>query len=245
MYDEGKIEILVDFDELLKDPASTPPKLLTSYATFTNNSQDWLHPGDVGLRAVGELVYEKIAEDIAAFPPDPANPPEQVTPPPIPVPTIPPEFERPAAEDVEGDGYVEFDLSSYSATGNFDNIIYEADKGVYFTDIDSLNLPIQALATGDKLHVIVQGHYEGGQGVRSFIAQGANAVTQTLAYAYMAPGANVSVQTVTDTDYGFKWEFMQEATNSASQLLFKGHAGGTNLTGNFMIYRIYMKYERK
>ncbi len=240
-YADGEIDGLLDFDALLKDPAAEPPRLLAKY------NADGLHPNVTGYQAMGEAVYEAISDHVKEHPledkvPEPSNEP---TPPPA-LPTIPPELAdlRPPAEDL--DGYEEVDLSAVEASGGESgNTLFEDNVGVYFYDVDSLNVPLkQTLKSGDKVHVVVQGRYDDGEGFRSFLStEGRTWASTTIAYGAMPDGANPAESTLTDTDYGFKWEFSQEANNGAPQLLFKGHAGGANLTGTLMIYRIYIKYE--
>lgn len=58
MYEQGKIEGVIDFDSHLKDPDANPSKILELY------NADGLHPNVTGYKAMGELVYDTILADI-------------------------------------------------------------------------------------------------------------------------------------------------------------------------------------
>jgi lysophospholipase L1-like esterase len=233
-YTDGKIEGLVDFDELLKEPGSNPSKLQAGYTS------DYLHPNPDGYALMGNLVYEAIYNDFLENGSPILIPAEEES-----EPSLPPEYVKPSVEVPEG--YESIDVMSCSVSGSTDeNAIFYEDTGIYVSaGIESFNIPLkQSLKSGDKVQVIIHGNYKGGQGIRAFLATtGYSLASTTIAYAYMNQGGTPSESTLTETDYGFKWEFTQQANNTTSQLIVKAHAGGAKLTGELMVYHVMIKYD--
>ncbi len=57
-YQDGTIAGLIDFDEQLKDPGQSPPKMLKEY------SNDWLHFNSKGYAEMGHGIYKALVKDI-------------------------------------------------------------------------------------------------------------------------------------------------------------------------------------
>ncbi|MDR1700624.1 MAG: hypothetical protein LBR68_05480 [Lachnoclostridium sp.] len=157
---------------------------------------------------------------------------------PAPTPTttipMPPNLTKPAEEIPEG--YRKINLSTYQLNGGA--VAYQSNLGVYVENTNSVHFQTnESIKKGDRFHVIVQGHHNGGTNIRSCLS------TNTLEGASDIGNGYTGNNPVQTTSYGFRWEYTLTASSDQGvNLIFKGADAVSDLD-NLMIFSIAVKKE--